>query len=286
MKTGLRIMALIVLIQLMPSVTQAQQDVQDDRSVMILPFDPNMYFSDADDKLAKYNDKSIKEVQTLFRYGLNINVNAKILSQYQTRPLLTDTARGAVEDLYAIYKGISYFKDKSNPAPKTEQNAYASGEKKKFFNLKKSGESAGQKASSVEAPDRVHEYMNVKIHDSRMLPFLKDKYGTSIFVFLNQFDLVTNYEHCLDRATNTFERDIKVHFSIFDYNGKQLAGDVAVVHFPSNSNDITEIMRNNFPAIADYLAKELPIATSSPRESPQKISSGKELEYMQLEKSE
>ncbi len=258
-------------------------------AVMIIPFDPNMYFSDADDQLAKYNGKSIKEVRTLFRYGININVNAKILSLYQTRPLLTDTAKRAVEDLYAIYKGISYFKDKSMPLSEAEEKAYATEEKKKISVAGKSLESEGQMASSLKQPVVRHEYMNVKIHDKRMLLYLKEKYGTDVFVFLNQFDLVTNFEHCLDRATNTFERDIKVHFSILDYTGKQLAGDVAIVHFPSNSNDITEIMRDNFPVIADYIAGKVQRDMSPVKEIPQKAKAEpqpEQEEYMEFEKSE
>jgi hypothetical protein len=258
------------------------------RSVMIIPFDPNMYFSDADEQLSKYNDKSVKEIRTLFRYGLNVNVNAKILSHYQTRPLLTDTAKTAMDDLYAIYRGISYFKDRSMPLTEAEERTWASEERKKSFSFKKKeDDSDAHTASSLKEPVTRHEYMNVKIHDSRMLPYLKNKYGTDVFVFINQFDLVTNYEHCLDRATNTFERDIKVHFSILDYTGKQLAGDIAIVHFPSNTNDITEIMRNNFPIIADYLAgkltrdltpvKDIPVKTNSTvKEDQMEFEEGKE----------
>jgi len=274
------------LLQMLPADAQTREKPN---AVMIIPFDPNMYFSDADDQLAKYNDKSIKEVRTLFRYGININVNAKILSLYQTRPLLTDTAKRAVEDLYAIYKGISYFQDKSMPLSEAEEKAYATEEKKKISGAVKSPESEGQTASSLNQPVVRHEYMNVKIHDKRMLLYLKEKYGTDVFVFLNQYNLVTNYEHCLDRATNTFERDIKVHFSILDYTGKQLAGDVAIVHFPSNSNDITEIMRDNFPVIADYIAGKFQRDMPPLKEIPQKAKAEPQPtreEYMEFEKSE
>jgi len=263
----------ILMLSLTASLYSFAQQQAGSPSVMIIPFDPNMYFSDADEQLSKYNQKSLKEVRTLFRYGLNINVNAKIMSLYETRPLLTDTAESAVEDLYQIYQGISYFKDKSIPVPESESNKMNdSGEKKKLLAMlkKNDGESEAQRASSLKEPDVRHEYMNVRIHDKRMLPYLKEKYGTELFVFINQFDLVTNYEHCLDRATNTFERDIKVHFSVLDYTGKQWAGDVAIAHFPSNTDDMTEIMRNNFPIIADYLAGKMNTGLKPASETPQK----------------
>lgn len=276
----------LIAVGLLQAISAGAYAQDKPNAVMIIPFDPNMYFSDADEQLSKYNDKSIKEIRTLFRYGLNINVNAKILSLYQTRPLLTDTAKGAVEDLYAIYKGISYFKDKSIPVAAEEEKALTNEEKKKMFVAKKNEESDAQTASSLKQPVIRHEYMNVKIHDKRMLLYLKEKYGTDVFVFLNQFDLVTNYEHCLDRATNTFERDIKVHFSILDYTGKQLAGDVAIVHFPSNSNDVTEIMRDNFPVIADYVAGGFQRDLNPVKEVPQKAKAEPQEEYMEFEKNE
>lgn len=253
----------------------AQQTKEDLARVMIIPFDPNLYFSDADEQLSKYNEKSIKEIRTLFRYGINTTVNAKILTHYATVPLLTDTMRTAREDLNLVYRDISYFKDKSMPseAMKKKIEEEKKTDKNPFSLKKKETESQAQVTSKLDNHVLAQEYMNVKIHQTEMLAYLQKKYGTDLFVFINQFELVTNYEHCLDRATNTFERDIKVHFSIFDATGKQLAGDVAIAHFSSNTNDITEIIRNNFPIISEYLAGNLPNKTEMPEQPAQPVQS-------------
>jgi hypothetical protein len=224
--------------------------------VMIIPFDPDMYFNDSDQMLAEYNKKNIKDIRTMFRYGFNVNLNAKIMSEYDSKPLLTDSTTGAMEDLYAIYKGISYFKDKSVPQAST---ASTNGQPVKTSLFKKSTESEQLKSKLTETDkDGLRTYMNVKIHNVKMLEFLKQKYGCDMFVFINQFNMVTNYETCLDRSTNTFEREIGIHYSVFDVTGKQLAGDVAIVKFPSNSNDIMTIMKENFPIISQHLTKDMP----------------------------
>src|ERR1051325_4535883 len=173
---GFELLAIVLFALVTIGKANAQAVDSTARSVMIIPFDPNMYFSDADEQLKKYNQKSVKEIRTLFRYGLNINVNAKIMSlYYPTRPLLTDTAKGAVDDLYQIYKGISYFKDKSMPAPDAESRNFENGEKKKLFTLKtKKQETQAQNASALKEPDARHEYINVRIHDDKMLPYLKE----------------------------------------------------------------------------------------------------------------
>jgi hypothetical protein len=99
--------------------------------------------------------------------------------------------------------------------------------------------------------------MNVKLSHPELLKMLSDKYGVDLFVFINQLEIKTNYNDCIDFQLKIYEREIKVHFSIFDKYGKQLAGDVAISLFPSNSNDIGEIMAGNFPSISSYIADEL-----------------------------
>lgn len=251
---------LLLMLFVSLGLTAQNNERQEYKSVMIIPFDPGMYFSDSDQDLSKHNQKSVKEIRTMFRYGLNINLNAQVLSEYQTRALLSDTAKGAADDLYRIYKSISYYQEKSMPLVSTEEEAEKStklGSKLKSLG-KKDTDDDGQGTADVLKNVDNRKYMNVKIHNKEMLDYLHGKYGTDLFVFINQFNLATNYEHCLDRATNNFEREIAVHFSIFDRHGKQIAGDIAYVKFGSNTNDIMDIMKTNFPIVSDYVAKNMP----------------------------
>jgi len=240
------------------------------KSVMIIPFDEAMYFSDSDQELARHNHKEPVEVMAMFRFGLSGMMNARIVTNYETRQILTDTAEGAALDLTNIYKSIGYHYDRPQPAilqdnrPR-EEPAKASMRDQLFGKEQANGnrenvEQAGQEADKYPMDEQPLErqYLNVKVHRPEMFQYLKNKYGTDLFVFLNQFELITDYDFCLDRATNNYERIIKVHYSIFDETGKQLAGNVAIVRFGSNSNDIIHIIRKNFPLTADYVAENLP----------------------------
>lgn len=224
-------------------------------SVMIIPFEPNMYFSDADEQLAQYNKKTVREIRTLFRYGLNINLNARIMTQYETVTLLNDTTPGALNDLNMIYKSIVYFQD-DVPQPESSITTKESTGKKTIF--KKSQEDQAQKNAKYQTTSMPKKYMNVHIVNKELLPYLAEKYQVDVFLFCNQFNLQTNYEHCLDRATNTYERDLWIHYSIFDKEGKQLAGGISQSHFPSNSNDILHIMKTSFPQMSEQIASRLP----------------------------
>lgn len=228
---------------------------QENHSVMIIPFDPDMYFSDSDEMLAKYNKKNVKEVRTLFRYGLNINLNARIMSQYKTTNLLSDSSSNALNDLSLIYKSIAYFGDE--PIPVEELTTKEEAPKKMGF-FQKSQDNKAQQNNNQQDLKMPKKYINVRIQNKELLSYLSEKYGVDLFLFCNQFNLETNYQHCLDRATNTFQRELMVHYSLFDKTGRQLAGGITQANFPSNSNDIMSIMKTNFPQLSEQIATRLP----------------------------
>lgn len=239
-----------------------QLAAQNQPRVMVIPFNPDMYFSDSDQMLSEYNNKTIPEVRKMFRYGVSMNLNTRILSEYGSRSLLNDTTTDVMADLYSIYKNITYYSDESMgpqvlaPGEKPEKKGGGLG---KFFKKNEDnsdmGNSSGTQTTSKHEP---REYINVKIHSKELLAYLAEKYNVDVFLFVNQFNLVTNYEHCLDRANNVFERDIIIHYSVFDANGNQMSGDIAEVHFPSNTNNMDKIMKDNFPGLADEVFANLP----------------------------
>jgi len=229
---------------------------QENHSVMIIPFDPDMYFSDSDEMLAKYNKKNVKEVRTLFRYGLNINLNARIMSQYKTTNLLSDSSSNALNDLALIYKSISYFGDEPMPTLEDLSKKEEATKKPGFF--QKSQDSKAQSNVKQQDLKMPKKYINVKVQNKELFNYLSEKYGVDLFLFCNQFNLETNYQQCLDRSTNTFQRELMIHYSLFDKNGKQLAGGITQADFPSNSNDIMNIMKTNFPQLSEQMASRLP----------------------------
>ncbi len=245
------------------------KDLFNYNKVLVIPFNPDLYFSDADHDLAKYNLKSVEEVRTKFRLGLDFNVNARVLSKYDTKSFMTDTSEDVQADLMSIYTGISYKYETpvtliSNGEEKTGNGLLASAndriyenENKKIINYKNYNSEA-QGATSYIEPIESKKYMNAVVHNPEMLTYFSEKYGTDLFLFINQFEIKTKYEKCLDRAINNFTREILVHFTIFNAAGVQLYGDVVKVNFTVQTNDINSIIRNNFPLIGDYLSGNLP----------------------------
>ncbi len=229
--------------------------------VMVIPYNPNMYFSDADDAIAKASNKTPEEVRRMFRHGIAYDVSVRILPRYPIKNMLYDTSQIAQRDLYLIYKNISYHRAKSPTFKKDEET--------KPTDIT-SGENPVVQSASLK------EYIAVDA-SKQMLQYLHEKYGTDLFVFINQFDLVTNYKYCTDRTINNFTRDVIVHFSIYDKDGNYLYGDAVKVTFDKNTNHIDEIMLHNFPVIADYIAQHIPgKASSDNKENPEEKPTMKE----------
>ncbi|MCH7535210.1 MAG: hypothetical protein IH948_05615 [Bacteroidetes bacterium] len=262
MKVRLFAFALILLpIAGFSQVDSLPVDTMNYNKIMVIPFNPNYYFSDSDHDLAEYNRITQAQVAQQFRYGLDFDNKVRILSKYETKSILRDTSEQAHRDLVEIYKGISY--NFESPTHGRGESVMSDLMAKFQENISTDHEAktteAAKKSSKLKEVDKKEvEYMNVIPHDKAMFSYLSENYGVDLFLFINQFELKTNYEECLDRVNKIFQREVSVHFSIFDSKGNQLYGDVITVYFPSNTNDIDRIIKSNFPIVSNYIKSKLP----------------------------
>lgn len=216
------------------------------KKILLVPYNPIMHLSDADRDISEYNQENVKMIRTEFRNGLSKTVAERLAKNYQVVSLLANESTETAKELEIIDGSLNYEMDTvfpvSHPADTLQKH-------KSLFSKNRS--------SKLK---EIHDlkYMNVKLSHPELLSVLSDKYGTDLFVFLNQFEIKTNYDDCLDLAMKIYRRQLKVHYSIFNVDGKQLYGDVVVVDFPSNTNDTREIMKGNFQKIAEYIFKTIP----------------------------
>lgn len=171
------------------------------------------------------------------------------------------------EDLQKIYASLDYKMEKTNPSYLNEEarEAHQHPLLAKLTSITKEETqpdvvNTDGIASDAYAkyPEKDQEYLASHFNNDEILPYLAQKYQTDLFVVINEIEIKTNYVSCLDLARKQYEREIRVHFTIFDKEGKPVRGDVAVTVFPSNSNDVGEITSNNYPLITDYIAKTIP----------------------------
>ena len=103
------------------------------------------------------------------------------------------------------------------------------------------------------------KYFGVVLKDPKFFEYFNHKYSVDYYIFVNQFEVITDYDHCLDRTTENYVRYFVVHFSIFDKNGTQIAGNKYKQLYNSNSNNIDRITGDNLQKMADRILLELPV---------------------------
>ena len=246
---------------------QSNGDTVSERPVriMIIPLNPTYYLSDADQQLSEYNHVSSKQIRDWFRSGLEANVNAGIITndEYQTQRFIDADNEDLQNDLHQIYYGYGLAYEKAllpNIVEGEVEHKSVSDIITDLFKQDDSNRSASDKHNlgEVYPSDQGDQYLNIKLHNPRMLSDLAEKYQVDMFVFINQFEVKTNYETCLDRATNNFERQFTVHFSIFNKKGKQIYGNSATLYTDSNSRDMTEIISHYLPKLCGYISDQVP----------------------------
>jgi hypothetical protein len=218
------------------------------RKVLIIPYEPKMHISDSDQDIAKYSGRTLQQMRAMFRMGLAHQVNAKIVTQYPTYSLLEDLRPEAQQQLQRIYHAIDYSYDTVFSAKNQNKETV----KDKKLSKKEEKEELAKNTASGEL-----KFMNVKVLDPRLLSDLNQIYGTDLFVFVTQIEINTNRKDCAGAGLDLFDRDVKVHYAVFDKNGMELSGDIAKYNSANSTNDVTAIMKENFPPISETILTAL-----------------------------
>jgi LysM repeat protein len=229
------------------------------KRVLVVPFDPYLYFSDADDEIAAVSKMNRTKVRQAFRKRLNAYLEPK---GYQTIHLLGGTSKDSTTDLNKIYSSITYTYDDVmmkavRPEEKPDAQQTKGNVKKQTKNFDLSPQAATLQSRSMLAKDE-GKYFSVKIKDANFFPFFNHKYKPDYYIFISQFEVKTNYENCLDRARQNYQRDFVTHFSIFDKSGAQISGGRLKSNYESGTNNLEKILSDNIPTLANKIMAELP----------------------------
>lgn len=223
--------------------------------IMIVPFEPKLYMSEIDMKVNQQTKWQFEKIRENFRKQLNNQLKAKLQSTAPVVSFYSDSAKMS-KDLMYIYQSTDLSYDlASNPNPNAQP-------------VKESGIKNGQIAVETNTDKK---FMNIKMNDAKALDYLYNKYKTDYFVFINQLDIVNNADS-YNLATDTYMRDVTVHYTILDKTGKYIAAGAATSQFSSKENDPKKIVSLSFAPIAKYISDKLTgaIKPATPAEDKKK----------------
>lgn len=208
--------------------------------IMLVPFEPRLYMSEIDMKINQQTNWKFEKIRENFRKQLNDQLKTKLKSIAPVVSFYSDSTKMA-KDLAYIYRSTTLRYDLlSEPTPTKPQP-------------KESGIKNGQ---LVVIANTDKKFMNTQIIDKEVLNYLTNKYKTDYFVFINQLDIVNNNE-TYSLATDTYMRDVTVHYSILDKTGKCINAGIATSQFSSKENEPKKIVSLSFSPIATYISGKL-----------------------------
>jgi hypothetical protein len=213
------------------------------RKILIIPYEPKMHLSDADKDIAEHSNRSLQQMRAMFRMGLAQQVNTTLVTQYPTYSLLEDLRPEAQQELRRIYRAIDYSYDTVFSIQQMKHDVWGK---------KLSRKEQKQRLESQTASGDL-KFMNVKMLDPQLLQELNTVYGVDLFVFVTQVEIQTNRKECAGSGLDLFDRDIKVHYAIYNKSGEEVYGGIAKNSSDMSTNEVTAIMSQNFPTISEII---------------------------------
>jgi hypothetical protein len=209
------------------------------REVLLVPFEKNMYRSDADMDIAQASGISVHELRALFRNELQKHLEKALAGKKSSYSLLNENPSFKRDFEYINY----------STAYKYES---LDGEKEK----EKSGTKNGQITGNAQNGNR---FMNRTFSNPISIEVIHKKYGSEYLLFINQMDIgAAAGTEQNDIMNETFNREIKVHYTIVDKNGKEIDAGIASATFPYKKKKAGAIINDTFPAIAQKIIAKLP----------------------------
>ena len=163
------------------------------KKVLLIPYHPMMHLSDADQDIGEYSEVSGEKVRAAFRLGLTSDISDELTKIYPTYALPSNSTID--NELEIIYSSVNYRMDTVFPVSHPSKGDTL--QKKSIFSKIR-----------FSKPKDIHDlkYMNITLSHPDLLAGLAEKYGTDLFVFLNQFEIITHYDDCLDLALKIYRR--------------------------------------------------------------------------------
>ncbi|PJB14026.1 MAG: hypothetical protein CO118_10735 [Flavobacteriales bacterium CG_4_9_14_3_um_filter_32_8] len=229
-------------------------------SVLIIPFESKMYISDIDKDLALKNELNFQDIKAKFRAALDRELFIALKKYYKPISFYSIEPQEAIQELAYIYNSIGYKYEVvsiEEVVKKENVGTKLVGKMKKKPKEEEYIEAGIQNGEVVSQVDNREKYMKTTLPNEKLLPSLNEKYKVTHYVFINELDIKKAANDVYQASEEQYQREIKVHYTIFDSTGKEVSSGAIKSRFESEQNDIDKIIKVQFPMIAEKIVTNL-----------------------------
>ena len=240
-----------IIVFLFLQMNASAQDTLKNISTLLVPFQPEFYLSDAERDIMAQTKRSPEEYRNYFRKTLDLKIQGELEVLGPCISLLQDTSSRGRQLLEKFYSraGYSY----ADPIGGRVMSKSEIKKRKKQFDLNPDAQTAPQTITTRGDS----KFMQMEMGDTSFLNYLFQLYQSDYIISINQFEIKTNYNSCIDIANKIYRRELLIHYSILKADGKQVRGNFCMEFFPSSTNSDREIVERTFPGIASCIKKEV-----------------------------
>ena len=211
--------------------------------IMIVPFESRMYLSEIDFQINKETKLTGKQIKAVMRDGINEQLYKKLKPKMGVVDLLEDTVK-TKKDLDNIYQYLAFEYQKV-----PDQTNYKAPVKEKDEQKINKGQLTVESNSDAR-------FMNAKVKNATLVPYLNGKYKTDLFLFINELDIKALNGTPGDFSSNS-SRKIIMHYTVYTLDAKEINSGTVEVNLPANVNNPTKIINTYFAQIADIITARI-----------------------------
>jgi hypothetical protein len=235
---------LLLLCMLCAHLSWSQQDSASKRMVLV-PFAPFMYFSDADMHLSQANRKSEQQVREQIRNEVEADVYHQLLARFDVVSLMRATTLSGEDDLRRVYGTTTYVKynaraqkDRKLSEDETLLTRYTQPLYKR------------QKGQRIFAQDT--NVMVAVFNDIDVYRQLMQRHKADYLIFTTQFEMNTSHKNTLEWQYRDYQREYVIHYNVFNRAGELVRAEVISV-VGGKENDLNTIKQAYIAKLAEKI---------------------------------
>lgn len=216
--------------------------------VLIVPFQGMMYFSDADQDIARSSKISERQVGAEFINKMELNVYHQLLAHFNAISLQRSTSLNGEEDLRRIYAATRYTlysrsPDHSKVAPDDGPQDAEADALVKTWNKKNKEQRFWVNDTAV---------MLGSIQSDEVFKYLFKKHQAKYILFLTQFEINTNNKNSIEWTTQQYKHTYTLHYNLYHQSGRLLRAETLILQ-GDNENRMDLISQKVLPVLAQKL---------------------------------
>lgn len=226
--------------------------------VMVIPANPKLYNSFFDKQMCEANELNVVQLRDTILSELSYYV-AKAINDSVKTGIIPESMTGYREDMDFVYDALSYKYDLL-PQPKVEETTLDKW-KTKFKKTSNPPAKTGTRMEGgqiVTNEDKTPRYTNAQVENPSFLTILNMRYQPKTFVLINQLEIVIGQNTSqIDLHSDNYPREVRVHYTVVDADGKELQSGLVVRNASSYDNSLNSLFTQSFQSIGQEIASRM-----------------------------